>query len=564
MRRRSFCRHAEPPASFIPRCTGQNSSPANTWPMSCHTITRNSSGQVDTTLHGCSSLSLTAEWMAGHEPKKPKRLSGRPKNSHMNLTEPILRHARMQPDVAALIQREQSITYGELADRVLRTAGHLTKLGVVRGDPVGLCLDDDWQNIVSFLAIAHLGAMPVPIDARSRPAEKSRVVGAFPLRLALVTPQSEKGIDCPKIALDAEWHSAIASGDKSANAVSDWQMPFTVQASSGTTGLPKFTIATHFAYHFHIVSYLEVMPSRRQRYLSTLPLYFSAGRLVSLAHLFRGDTFIIHPALSSPEELVESVARNRVTATFVVPSMLRQLLTIAQGRRSLLPELDLLIAGGAPLFTEEKIEFMEKVTPQLCEMYGTAAMGPMAAIQGKEIRERPTSVGRFFSFVDVEFVNDRDEALGLNTVGHLRCRGPGLTVPTTSADAGDVRHGWYYPGELAAVDEQGYVFLQGRASEVIFRGGAKVFPSEVEAILQEHDGVVEAAVLGRPLSNKEQELVAYVVVRHSTTPGELLAHCRTRLTAFKVPREIHIVADLPLNSSGKIDKRALSAKIDST
>ena len=99
----------------------------------------------------------------------------------------------MQPHVAALIERDQTITYGELADRVLRTADHLAKLGVVRGDQVGLCLKDDLQHIVSLLAVAHLGATAVQIDARTRPMERARIVDAFPLRLALVTPESEKG-----------------------------------------------------------------------------------------------------------------------------------------------------------------------------------------------------------------------------------------------------------------------------------------------------------------------------------------------------------------------------------
>src|SRR5450631_3065108 len=140
----------------------------------------------------------------------------------MNLIEPILRHARMQPHVAALIEREQTIAYGELADRVLRTADHLAKLGVVRGDQVGLCLKDDSQHVVALLAVAHMGATAVQIDARSRPTERASVVGAFPLRLALVTPESEKGINCPKVVFDAAWHSAIAAADRNVAAAQDW------------------------------------------------------------------------------------------------------------------------------------------------------------------------------------------------------------------------------------------------------------------------------------------------------------------------------------------------------
>jgi len=364
-----------------------------------------------------------------------------------------------------------------------------------------------------------------------------------------------------RVAIDDAWHSAVAAADVNVAAAQDWHAPIAALASSGTTGLPKFTIATHLEYHFHVASYLEVIPPRRHRYLSTLPLYFSAGRVACLAHLLRGDTVILYPSVFAPEEFIDSVSRQSVTTVFIVPSVVRQILTIANRRLPLLPNIDLLISGGAPLFAEEKLQFIDKVTPQFCEMYGTAAMGPMAALRRDEIAERPTSIGRSFSFVDIEIVDERGERLGPGTAGHLRCRGPGLTSPTTSAskqNSKDFRAGWYYPGELAAVDELGYIFLQGRASEVIFRGGAKVFPSELEAVLQEHENVVEVAVVGRTLSNNEQEPVAYVVARHPLTSGELLAYCRTRLTAFKVPREIHIVADLPRNSSGKIDKRALA------
>src|SRR5262249_56512620 len=111
-------------------------------------------------------------------------------------------------------------------------------------------------------------------------------------------------------------------------------------------------------------------------------------------------------------------------------------------------------------------------------------IGPMAALRANEIREWPTSVGRPFSFVDIEIVDDRDRALDAGATGHLRCRGPGLTLPAANssrAGGADFRNGWHYPGEFASIDELGYIFLQGRKSEVIFQGGAKIFPTEAEA-----------------------------------------------------------------------------------
>jgi acyl-coenzyme A synthetase/AMP-(fatty) acid ligase len=466
----------------------------------------------------------------------------------------------MQPKVAALIEGERIITYAGLADCILRTAGHLAKFGIVRGDRVGLCLKDDSQHVIALLAVAFLGATAVQIDTRSRPSERSRILDAIPVRLAIATVKNDKGINCPKMLLDGGLQLVIAGEIPTLNSVEDWHTPIATLASSGTTGLPKFTTATHFQYLFHILSYLEVIPPRRHRYFSTLPLYFSAGRVACLAHLLRGDTLILYPAVSSPEEFIENVIQNRITIAFVVPSVLRQLLAISDRHSPLLPEIDLLISGGAPLFAEEKLQIIRKLTPHFCELYGTAALGPMSALREEDIPDRPTSVGRLFSFIDVEIVDDRDRSLRPGVTGQLRCRGPGLTSPVSMASPAptDFRNGWYYPGELGTVDELGYIFLQGRTSEVIFRGGAKIFPIEVEAVLQTHKCVTEAAVVGRALPNNEQEAVAFVVLKHPSTSGELLAHCRTRLTAFKVPREIHIVAELPRNLSGKIDRRALT------
>jgi len=201
---------------------------------------------------------------------------------------------------------------------------------------------------------------------------------------------------------------------------------------------------------------------------------------------------------------------------------------------------------------------LQNVSSSFCEVYGTAALGPIVALQQGEIAERPTSVGRPLPLVEVEIANDTGERVDPGITGQLRCRGPGLGWPAAYSNGDkDFRDGWHYPGELAATDENGYVFLQGRVSEVIFRGGAKIFPSEIEAVLQEHARVIEAAVVGQAVSESEQEPVAYVVVRDALSADELLAYCSTRLTAFKVPRKINIVPDLPRNLSGKIDKRAL-------
>ena len=243
----------------------------------------------------------------------------------------------------------------------------------------------------------------------------------------------------------------------------------------------------------------------------------------------------------------------------IVPRVVRELLAIEHDGKPLLKDFEVLTSAGAPLFADEKHEALRKLTPRFHEMYGAAAIGPVAASRPEEIAERPTSVGRPFFLVDVEVVDDEERPLGANEAGRLRCRGPGLTSPIAGLpDSKEgFANGWYYPGELATLDLRGYIHLQGRTSEVIFRGGAKFFPAEVEAVLLEHDAVTEAAVIARTTSGNEQQVAAYVITSRTITPGELLGHCRTRLSAYKVPQSISTVSDLPRTSSGKINKRAL-------
>jgi acyl-CoA synthetase (AMP-forming)/AMP-acid ligase II len=481
----------------------------------------------------------------------------------MNLTEPILRHARMQPQAPALIEGERITSYAELADLVLRTATHLAALGVRAGDQVGLCLKDDSAHITALLAVLRLGAFAVQIDWRAPPAEKTRVANAFAPKLILIHSQFDMNARCPGVPLDTEWHKTVARLRPADTPAQDWHAPAVVQASSGSTGLPKFTSVTHLQLYLHIAMYLEIVPSvRRQRFLLTLPHFFSAARLASLAHLVRGDTVIIYPSFFTAMEFVQIAAQTRATAGFVAPSIVRQVLPIAEPGKPLFPQMDVLICGGAPLFAEEKLEALHKLTPKFHEMYGAAAIGPMAVLRPEDIAEYPASVGRPFSLIDMEVVDERDQPLAADMPGRLRCRGPGITTPIGDGyGPEDFRNGWYYPGEVAALDQRGYIFLQGRSSEVIFRGGAKVFPSEIEALLCAHEAVAEAAVVGRVRTDPEHELVAYIIARRPVSPGELLAYCRAGLTAYKVPREVIIVESLPHNASGKIDKLALQSDL---
>jgi len=165
--------------------------------------------------------------------------------------------------------------------------------------------------------------------------------------------------------------------------------------------------------------------------------------------------------------------------------------------------------------------------------------------------------------IQVSIADDDDRPVPVGAVGRLRFRGPGLATPLPGPAEANFRGGWFYPGEVARLDERGFVFLEGRASDVIIRNGVKIHPAEVEGALLEHLGVMDAAVLGRGAQDSDQTVVAFVVVREGTTAGQLLAHCRARLSPHKAPREFYFLPELPRNSAGKIDKVALAKSLPS-
>ena len=479
----------------------------------------------------------------------------------MNLIQPILGHAATRPNAPALVEGDREIRYGELAPLILRTAAQLAALGAAPGDRIGLCLKDGWEYVVALLAIARLGAVVVPLNWRAPPTEVSRHATTLSIKFALVEPETALALDCAAIPMDGSWHRSVAAREPLSALPDDWHAPFVIAATSGSTGAPKFSIATHLQFYCGIAGFTEMLAlNGRHRYLSTLPLHFSGGRLGVLTHLLRGDCVLLCGSLINGANFVRAATGLKASAGFVVPSLIRDLLAIARDDL-LLPGLARLTSVGAPLFAEEKRAAIRKVSPNFCDMYGTTETNPISLLRSEDIDAHATSVGQPHSLAEVQVVDDDERPLPLGEVGAMRFRGPALASPLATPGQPSVmgfRNGWYYPGEIAALDDCGYIYLAGRAAELIIRRGAKIYPAEVEAVLQRHPDVLECAVIGRSASNNEEEVIAFLVGRRPLDLGAMVAHCRTYLEAAKRPQHLHFLEALPKNSSGKVDKKALA------
>jgi acyl-coenzyme A synthetase/AMP-(fatty) acid ligase len=488
----------------------------------------------------------------------------------MNFVAPILQHALATPAASAIIENDRTISYGELAGFIRRTAGHLRNLGIAVGDRVGVCLGDDWETLVAVAAVAYAGAATVPMDWRSKEDEKTRVVAALGLKLILVRAQDGAIVGGSRsVALDADWRRAVDKVTEPGDALQDWNATLLISSTSGTTGSLKFTGVTHLQNYFRAINLARPAPaSGRCRYLSALPLCFGVGLLRAHAYLMDGGEVIMHPPLFTASEFVEVANRHQVSELMVTPGTVRQLLGIGGGSGFLLPHVGALSVTGSPMFPEEKRAAIRIITPNFVERYGASGIGNISTLYPKDFANRADSVGQPHALVEVEIVDDQENPLPRGQVGRIRLRGPTLGFPVPVPGGAENPYewfgqGWYYPGEIAMLDEQYYLYLKGRMFDLIMRNGVKILPAEIETVIQEHAHVLESAVVGVRQADNEEAIVAFVVARGRLDTGELLAHCRTRLAAYKMPREIHVVAEMPRNIGGKISKIALINRLQS-
>ncbi|HXP72908.1 MAG TPA: class I adenylate-forming enzyme family protein [Stellaceae bacterium] len=482
----------------------------------------------------------------------------------MNLAEAIARYAQVRPDAAALVDDERTIRYRDLDRCIRQGAARLRAVGIGAGDAVAICLGDNADHVIAFLSAARLGAISIPIDWRAPPAERARIATALGAKLALVETGAPKLGDVPSVAVDERWYAEAERQDATQAFPSEADAPLMIGLTSGTTGAVKGMLVTHRQMHARTIPFDAILPPGPHRYFSASPLAFSAGRGYCLTHLIRGHTVVLHPPLFAADEYVESVNRAQATVGFVVPTILRALLALPEATGPLLPSLRALICAGAPTHAEEKRAALRRLTPHFYEIYGTVGTGPITLLGPRDIPEHAESAGRPHEIWQIQIVDETDRALLEGAAGRLRVRGPGAAqrLEAGSAAAGEaVRDGWYYTGDIAALDAAGFLHLKGRASDMILRGGSNIYPDEVEAVLAEHAAVADVAVVGRPSPQLGEEVVAVVVARRDVAADELIAHCRRRLSAYKLPAEIVFVQELPRTSFGKPDRKRLASSM---
>jgi long-chain acyl-CoA synthetase len=475
------------------------------------------------------------------------------------------RALQFYPGRTALSRDGRPLTFRELHTRVEGIAATLTSYGFGVGDRLALLLPNGPDYIELMCACSMLGVIAVPLNTRLSTKEIDRVLeDAHPRGLV-----RHSSLAVPDVRLS--WQQVI---DEQPLPISSAPVPkvfYDPEAvlgliyTSGTTGQPKGVMVTHGNVLADIHNFNYWMRyTEGGVYLHAAPIFHIADFPSIFAAPAFGASQITIPKFS-PQAFCETVAREHVTHTVLVPTMINLLTQFPDARKYDLSSLQVLAYGGSPMAPElvhRTREFLPKV--KLIQVYGLSETGFLTGLQDQEHTEdKLTSCGRPCPGVDLQVTDTSGKPVEPGQAGELIARGANVmrgywNNPEETATA--FRHGFFRTGDIGRQDATGYFYILDRLKDMIVTGGENVYSGEVEAVIYGNPAVREVAVFGVPDPQWGELVMACVVLKPGTTltADDLIAFCRRSLASYKLPRRIEFSeTDLPKNSSGKILKKTL-------
>ncbi len=480
----------------------------------------------------------------------------------------------------SLVYEGRVYTNAELAAFSSQMAHHMRARGVSPGDTVMVTMPNRPEVVMAFYAIAQCGAISVPaMPLLQAPEVRYIVEDAAPklvVTCEVLKPKIQQAIkDLPNPPIvwsvdDAglESFEAVLSHypTKRPDISVEDDQPAVILYTSGTTGRPKGVILTHQNLCANAKAAADLaanyaLKSDKRVGLGILPLSHAFGFTMMNTALCLGELDVLLPYFD-PVLVFQAIERYRVTHFTAVPAMFHALLHHPDADKYDLSSLSICISGSAALPESLRKAFQEKFHCVVFEGYGLSEAAPVVTAPRFDRPPKPGSVGLPLPGVEVCVMDDHGHPLPPGEVGELAVRGPNVTpgyhnLPDETEKV--FRNGWLLTGDMARIDEEGYVYIVDRKKDVIIRGGFNIYPRDLEELLSQHPAVAEVAVVGAPSERMGEEVVAYVVRKKGAevTEEELIAYCQENLAKYKTPRVIQFVPYLPKNLIGKVDKKKL-------
>ena len=478
------------------------------------------------------------------------------------------------PDRTAFRSMTNDIaTYGNLRDRVARLAGLMRSMGVGSDDRVAVQVEKSIDNVALYLACLQMGAIYLPLNTAYTDSELSYFFGdAEPSlivcksdRLESIATLGSKGL--------AKIHTLNTNGDgslveESRSCEPDFEVTprqaddiAAILYTSGTTGRSKGAMITHGNLQANAETLIDAWKiSSKDILLHALPIYHVHGLFVALnTCLIAGAEIRFHPKFDTDSVLD---ALPQATLMMGVPTFYTRMLSSDRLCQTLCQNMRLFIAGSAPLLAETFHRFERRTGHTILERYGMTECGMLCSnpLNGNR---RPGTVGPPLADVEARIADEQGSILTDGEIGVLEVRGPnvfkGYWRMPEKTDAEFRDDGFFITGDISRIDDDGYFHIVGRAKDMIISGGFNVYPKEIEDVIDQIDGVGESAVIGlaHPDFGEAVAAVITVAVDHPVSEETIITATREKLAAFKVPKAIFIVEELPRNTMGKVQKNQL-------
>jgi acyl-CoA synthetase (AMP-forming)/AMP-acid ligase II len=500
----------------------------------------------------------------------------------VNIGSLFTRHARYRPDHLAVVFEDQRLTWLEFNNRINRLANALLGMGIRKGDKIATILPNCLELLETYWACAKIGAVVVPTStlllekamvtllqdsdtvmvitnsgfAENLSAIKSELPAISEDRYLLTDGSGQSGFQNYQAlkagASDLDPEGIIVNSDDL----------FNIMYSSGTTGLPKGIVHTHFIramYGALFAASFRMTPETVTMHAGSI--VFNGAFVDLMPTVYIGATYILLPQFD-PVSYIEKVAQEKVTHVILVPAQIIALLNAPNFSFEALKSLEMIQSLGAPLLKEHKDELNKRLPGRFYELYGLTE-GFMTVLDKNHYATKPDSVGVPQPFFEIRIVNDIDEEVPAGEVGEICGRGPMLMPgyykrPDLTAEA--IKDGWMHSGDMGYVDEDGFLYLVDRQKDMIISGGVNVYPRDIEEIVVQHPVVQEAAVFGIPHEKWGETPLAAVVLHQpeAAKPEELKDWINKRVSAkFQRVSDVVIMEDFPRNVAGKTLKRVM-------
>jgi len=491
----------------------------------------------------------------------------------MNLASIVTGSAERSPESPAIRLGDGELSYAALDDASARLAALLREKGLEQGDRIGVMLPNVPQFPIAYYGVLRAGGVVVPMNVLLKRREIAFYLEDSGTKLLFAwhgfAEEAREGAaeaGAELIEVEPASFSAALAEQEPAPGLAETAEDDTavILYTSGTTGKPKGAELTHLnlARNAEVSSRTTCEVDQGDVVLGALPLFHSFGQTVGMnASLRVGACLTLVPKFD-PGEALATMQRDEVTHFYGVPTMFGALLHHPERESFDISALRTCVTGGASMPVEVLRGFEDAFGAVVLEGYGLSETSPVACSNHPDKERKAGSIGTPIDGVEMQVVDEDDNPVAQGEVGEIVIRGHNIMKgywqrPDATEEA--MRGGWFHSGDMARTDEDGYFYIVDRKKDLIIRGGYNVYPREVEEVLYEHPKIREAAVVGVPHDEWGEEIGAAVVLHdgEELPAEEVSAYVKERIAAYKYPRVVWFLDDLPKGPTGKILKREI-------